>query len=124
MLRITLPHVDAWNAWFKDTENSPAGVPPLRELVDGICREVGRDPGAVERTVAVQVRLTGGQGRIQGDVAQPPFEPLSGTPEVMAEELRAYAREGIAEVQLVLDPISLASIDEFASVLELLDRPV
>ena len=44
MLRITLPHVDAWNVWFNDTGNSPAGVPPLRELVDGTCREVGRDP--------------------------------------------------------------------------------
>jgi alkanesulfonate monooxygenase SsuD/methylene tetrahydromethanopterin reductase-like flavin-dependent oxidoreductase (luciferase family) len=123
MLRIALPHVDAWNVWFKDTGNSPAGVPPLRELVDRTCREVGRDPAAVERTVAVQVRLTGGQGRIQGDLAQPPFEPLSGTAEVMAEELRAYAREGIAEVQLVLDPITLASIEEFAKVLELLDGP-
>jgi probable F420-dependent oxidoreductase len=123
MLRIALPHVDAWNVWFKDTGNSPAGVPPLRELVDRTCREVGRDPAAVERTVAVQVRLTGGQGRIQGDLAQPPFEPLSGTAEVLAEELRAYAREGIAEVQLVLDPITLASIEEFAKVLELLDGP-
>jgi probable F420-dependent oxidoreductase len=122
MLRITLPHVDAWNVWFKDTDNSPAGVPPLRELVDGICREVGRDPAVVERTVAVQVRLTGGTGRVQGDYAKAEAEPLTGTPEVMAEELRAYAREGIAEVQLVLDPISLASIEEFASVLERLDR--
>ena len=122
MLRITLPHVDAWNVWFRDTGNSPAGVAPLRDLVDGICGEVGRDPAAVERTVAVQVRLTGGRGRIGGDLAQPPFEPLSGTPEVMAEELRAYAREGIAEVQLVLDPITVASIEEFAGVLELLDR--
>lgn len=122
MLRITLPHVDAWNVWFKDTANSPAGVPPLRDLVDGICREVGRDPAAVERTVAVQVRLAGGTGRVQGDYAKAEAEPLTGTPEVMAEELRAYAREGIAEVQLVLDPISLASIEEFASVLERLDR--
>lgn len=123
MLRITLPHVDAWNAWFKDTENSPAGVPPLRDLVDRVCREVGRDPAAVERTVAVQVRLTGGKGRTQGGLAQPPIAPLSGTHEVMAEALRAYAREGIAEVQLVLDPITLASIEEFAGVLQLLDRP-
>jgi alkanesulfonate monooxygenase SsuD/methylene tetrahydromethanopterin reductase-like flavin-dependent oxidoreductase (luciferase family) len=121
MLRITLPHVDAWNVWFKDTGNSPAGVPPLRELVDGICREVGRDPAEIERTVAVQVQLTGGRGRIQGDYAPPPFAPLSGTAEEMAGELRAYAREGIAEVQAVLDPISLASIEEFASVLERLD---
>jgi probable F420-dependent oxidoreductase len=123
MLRITLPHVDAWNVWFKDTDNSPAGVPPLRDLVDRVCREVGRDPVAVERTVAVQVRLTGGHGRIQGDLAQSPLKPLSGTPAFMAEELRAYAREGIAEVQLVLDPITLASIEEFAAVLELLDGP-
>jgi len=122
MLRITLPHVDAWNVWFKDTDNSPAGVAPLRDLVDGICREVGRDPAAVERTVAVQVRLTGGTGRVQGDYAKAEAEPLAGTPDEMAEELRAYARQGIAEVQLVLDPISRASIEEFASVLERLDR--
>ena len=122
MLRITLPHVDAWNVWFEDTSNSPAGVAPLRDLVDGICREVGRDPAAVERTVAVQVRLTGGTGRVQGDYAEVEAEPLAGTPDQMAEELRAYAREGISEVQLVLDPISLASIEEFASVLERLDR--
>jgi len=123
MLRITLPHVTGWNVWFKDTENSPAGVRPLRALVDGICREVGRDPAAVERTVAVLVKLRGGTGRVQGDFAQPGFEPLTGSPDRMAEELRAYAREGIGEVQLVLDPITLGSLGEFAKVLELLDRP-
>jgi len=122
MLRITLPHVDAWNVWFADTANSPSGVGPLRDLVDGIAREVGRDPAEIERTVAVQVRLTGGRGRIQGDFAKPAFDPVSGTPDQIAEELRAYAREGIGEVQVVLDPITLASLDEFAAVLEVLDR--
>jgi hypothetical protein len=39
MLRITLPHVDAWNVWFSDTDNSPAGVPRLRDLVDGVWTE-------------------------------------------------------------------------------------
>ena len=121
MLRITLPHVDAWNVWFSDTDNSPAGVPPIRDLVDGICREVGRDPATVERSVAVQVQLAGGIGRVQGAYAEPRFKPLTGTPEEMAEELRAYAREGLAEVQVVLDPISLESIEAFASVLERLD---
>ena len=122
MLRIALPHVDAWNVWFTDTQNSPAGVPPLRDLVDGICREVGRDPASVERTVAVQVRLTGGRGRVGGDYGKSDVEPLAGTPETIADGLRAYARGGIAEVQVVLDPITLASLDEFARVLELLDE--
>jgi len=121
MLRMTLPHADAWNVWFADTGNSPAGVPPLRELVDAACREVGRDPAQVERTVAVQVRLPGGQGRIQGDYAKPGAPPLEGDPVEVAEVLRAYAREGIGHVQLVMDPITRGSIEAFAPVLARLD---
>ena len=64
MLDITMPHAESWNVWFVDTDNSPAGVAPLRDLVDDACRRAGRDPSAVERTVAVQVRLPGGTGRL------------------------------------------------------------
>lgn len=48
--------------------------------------------------------------------------PLEGTAEHMAEELRAYAREGIGHVQLVVDPITEASVAALAPVLELLDK--
>jgi probable F420-dependent oxidoreductase len=122
MLGITAPHVDAWNAWYVDTNNSPDGVAPLRERVDAACRAAGRDPAEVERTVAVLVRLSGGSGRVQGDASRPPPTPLSGRPEEIAAGLRRYASEGISEVQLVLDPISQASIDELAPVLGLLDE--
>ena len=118
MLRITMPHADAWNVWFADTGNSPAGVAPLREKVDEACRDVGRDPAGVERTVAVQVRLPGGRGRIQGSYATAAPPPLEGDPDHMAEVLCAYAHEGIGHVQLVLDPIDRASIEAFAPVLE------
>ena len=121
MLRMTLPHVQSWNVWFADTGNSPAGVPALREQVDAIAREVGRDPAAIERTVAVQVRLPGGRGRVQGDGDQPTHPPLEGSPDEMAEVLRAYAAEGIAHVQLVMDPITIGSIEAFAPVLARLD---
>jgi len=40
----------------------------------------------------------------------------------LAETLRAYAREGIGHVQLVLDPITRESIEGFAAVLAELDR--
>ena len=56
MLRATMAHADAWNAWYNDTGNAASGVAPLRALVDDACREVGREPGDVERTVAVLVR--------------------------------------------------------------------
>ncbi|HEX7472721.1 MAG TPA: LLM class flavin-dependent oxidoreductase [Candidatus Limnocylindrales bacterium] len=121
MLEITLPHVDAWNVWFADIGNRPEGVPPLRTQVDEACRAVGRDPSAVERTVAVLVRMPGGVGRPQGD-ATAVAPPLEGPPEVIAETLRRFAAEGVAHVQLVIDPITTGSLEAFAPVLELLDR--
>ena len=39
----------------------------------------------------------------------------------MAQVLRAYARQGIGHVQLVMDPIDRASIQAFAPVLERLE---
>ncbi len=121
MLRIALPYVQAWNAWFADTGNRPEGVPALRGLVDDACRDVGRDPAEVERTVAVLVRLPEGRGRVMGDSAAS-TPPLEGSPATIAEELRAYAREGIAEVQLVVDPITAGSIEALAEVLAELDK--
>ena len=40
----------------------------------------------------------------------------------MAEALRAYARAGIGTVQLVLDPITVPSIQAVAKALAELDR--
>ncbi len=122
MLRITMPHADAWNAWFADTRNTPEGVGPLRERVDEACRAVGRDPAEVERTVAVLVRLPGGAGRIMGETSHAATPALEGSPEDIAEALRAYAAAGIGHVQLVVDPITLASIEALGPALEVLDR--
>jgi alkanesulfonate monooxygenase SsuD/methylene tetrahydromethanopterin reductase-like flavin-dependent oxidoreductase (luciferase family) len=122
MLRITAPYVDSWNAWYSDTGNRAGGIAPLRQKVDAACDEVGRDRAAIERTVAVQVRLPAGEGRTMGDTSvAESAPPLEGSVESMAEELRAYAREGIGEVQLVLDPIDRSSIERFAGVLRVLD---
>jgi probable F420-dependent oxidoreductase len=123
MLRIALPHADAWNSWYSDTDNRPAGVAPLRDVVDAACRDVGRDPGEIRRSVAVHVRLPRGSGRAMGDTTTTDrIVPLEGPAERMADELRAYADAGIDEVQAVLDPIDRPSIERFAAVLPLLDR--
>ena len=122
MLEIAIPHVDAWNAWFNAFENRPAGIAPLRDQVDATARAAGRDPAAIERTVAVLVRLPGGRGRVQGDTAQDAIPAVTGSSAEIAATLRAFAAEGIAHVQLVVDPITLASLDALAPVLEELDR--
>jgi alkanesulfonate monooxygenase SsuD/methylene tetrahydromethanopterin reductase-like flavin-dependent oxidoreductase (luciferase family) len=118
MLRITTPHVSAWNTWFDAYGNDPARLAPLQQRVDKACREAGRDPRTVERTAAVLLRFPDGGGRI--GATDPPVE---GTPEQMADALRAFAAAGIAHVQLVLDPITVASVEGLGPVLERLDGP-
>ena len=85
--------------------------------------DVGRDPADIERTVCILIRFPGGAGRptAKSDLEAQPA-PLEGPPEVIADALSAYAREGIGHVQLVLDPIDEASIEALAPVLDLLDR--
>ena len=123
MLRIAAPHVDAWNTWYSETNNKPEGVAALREVVDAACRDVGRDPGEIARTVVVHVRMPGGTGRTMGDdTTSARIAPLEGTPEHIASGLAAYASAGVSEVQVVLDPIDRRSVEAFAAVLPFLDR--
>jgi len=122
MLEITLPHVDMWNVWYRDSNNSPAGLEPILRALDEACRAVGRDPKTVERTSAVLVRLPGGTGRVMGDTTQKDVPPVAGSPSEIAARLREYADLGLAEVQLVVDPITIESIEALGPMLAELDR--
>jgi alkanesulfonate monooxygenase SsuD/methylene tetrahydromethanopterin reductase-like flavin-dependent oxidoreductase (luciferase family) len=111
MLAITLPHVDAWNAWWAWFGNTLEGYLPLRDIVDAACREVGRDPAEVERTVALLVGFDRGVGRAAGDAGDVQAPPLPGDdPAALAGTLAAFADAGVGHVQLVLDPITVESI--------------
>jgi probable F420-dependent oxidoreductase len=124
MLRITAPYVESWNAWYAWYGNRAAGVAKLNETVDAACRETGRDPRTLERTVAVLVQLRGDGGRESGARSERSrdVDPLKGSPEEIADELRAFERAGIAHVQIVLDPITADSIEEFGRTLAVLQR--
>jgi alkanesulfonate monooxygenase SsuD/methylene tetrahydromethanopterin reductase-like flavin-dependent oxidoreductase (luciferase family) len=121
MLSITLPHVQAWNAWFTWFGNSVDGYRSLRDAVDAACRAAGRDPAQVERTLALFVAFPGALGRSLGDLTRPDVKPISGDPATLAATLRAFAAEGVGHVQLVLDPITVETIAALAPALALLD---
>jgi alkanesulfonate monooxygenase SsuD/methylene tetrahydromethanopterin reductase-like flavin-dependent oxidoreductase (luciferase family) len=110
MLGITLPHVASWNAWFTWFGNSVDGYRRLRDQVDSACIAAGRDPRTLERTVALFVSFPGAQGRQLGDLSEPDVPAIPGDPATLVPALRAFAEEGIGHVQLVLDPITEASI--------------
>lgn len=122
MLEITLPYVQQWNVWYRQSDNAPDGLRPILRDVDDACRAVGRDPSTLEKTSAVLVRLQGGAGRIMGDTSSASIAPLQGSPTAIADGLRAYAELGLAEAQLVVDPITIDSVKALGAVLAELDR--
>ncbi|CAN5478169.1 LLM class F420-dependent oxidoreductase [soil metagenome] len=122
MLSITLPHVDMWNVWWSDYGNTPEGFAAVKAGVDAAAEAAGRAPHDVTATCAVYVQLLGGGGRPMGDYPAGPTEPLRGTPNELADQLRSFAHAGAAHVQLVVDPITRSSIESLAEVLADLDR--
>jgi len=122
VLRATLPYVDMWNAWFAWFGNTPAGAAESIAMMESACREAGRDPAEVDKTVTVLVSVPGGSSDPQGSPGQRQAYPVGGTQEEVAERLLAFEAVGVDRVQLVVDPITAASIEWLGGVLAAMDN--
>jgi len=120
MLGIAAKYADQWNVYFSLFGNTSAAIPALREKVDAACRAAGRDPATLERTVAVLIDVVGGTPI--PDSVGTGVPALTGSPEAIADRLRAYAAEGISHVQVYAVPMTLAGVEALAPMLEALDR--
>jgi probable F420-dependent oxidoreductase len=120
MLRIALPHADAWNTWFTNYGNTPEGFAKLNATISEAAAAAGRRPADIDRSACVFVVTDRSvQGRPLDD---PDAPPVDGDPEVVARHLRELHAAGADEAILVVSPIDERSIRHLASVLQLLDR--
>jgi probable F420-dependent oxidoreductase len=117
MTRLIAEHAEIWNVWAQHFGNRAAGLKPLLDELDRACEEVGRDPATLERTAAVMVDFDNPYGRPGQAVPS-----LTGTPEELAAEMRAYADLGVSHIQLYPDPCTVAGIEALAPMLEILDQ--
>lgn len=125
MLRIAAQYAHLWNGWLMPGRNYADQIPPLREAVDTACESVGRDPATLERTVGVFIDQRPAEAR-PARVATPlttgQMQPLMGSHEEIAAELRRFADEGIRHIQIIPAMDGLAGIEALAPVLSLLGR--
>jgi probable F420-dependent oxidoreductase len=115
MMRLTARLADAWTGDF-----GPAGTldgyPATLALVDAACAAEGRDPATLARHATIEMDLPGA-----GSSPWPMDSILTGTPEEQAEILRGFAAHGVSHIHVRVEPNTLAGLDDFAGVLELLD---
>lgn len=116
MLEIAIPHVQAWNAWFDLFGNTPEGFAAESAKATTAAERAGRDPAEIERSACVLVVLDRAAGERPIPEGCPPLE---GSPEAIAQGLRAFAEAGADEVICVVSPITERSIRTLGEALPL-----
>jgi hypothetical protein len=97
----------------------------LFPAVDAACREVGRDPTTLARSVGLLVELPGTRPYPPDYPAQDPGpggKLISGTAEELADTFRAFARIGVTHLQIWLNPTTPEGVERLAETLRLLDE--
>lgn len=127
MLRLAATYADIWNGWLVPARNYADAGAPLQTAVDSACAAVGRDPNSLQRTVGILVdqrpldqrfsRQYPSLSTVSLTVEQ---QPLTGTPEEIAAELRRFGEAGFHQVQITPALDGLAGVEAIAPVLELL----
>jgi len=119
MIRIAARYADEINIDVGTTFDS---IGPLNAAIDAACHEIGRDPATLRRSalIMVDVSSTSLPGQAWGDLLFGD-RAYRGTSQELAAVLRAYAAAGFSEVQVWLNPCSLAGLEAFAPVLRLVD---
>jgi alkanesulfonate monooxygenase SsuD/methylene tetrahydromethanopterin reductase-like flavin-dependent oxidoreductase (luciferase family) len=115
MLRLTARHADAWNwAWVgRPTEARLTAVLPA---LDEACREAGRDPTTLVRTVGVEVALPE-LGAADPDPPDPD-RVLAGTVVEVGRGLAAFADAGWDHAIVSLEPSTIDGLERLAAAVE------
>lgn len=102
------------DGWYSGWQVSPETLTPQMDALDAACDEIGRNPLTLSRLTGTHVAMTGCLG------FRP--NPLTGAPEEIAEKIRGFREAGANHFLVSLDPCTPAAIEEFARVVEFLDR--
>ncbi|MGI9622174.1 MAG: LLM class flavin-dependent oxidoreductase [Acidimicrobiales bacterium] len=107
ILRASLPYVARWNAWFMQYDNDPAIAADLLRWVDEQAELAGRTGPRVEKTLCSLFQF--GDNPLRHGAKN----PLVG-PDAQLAALDGFREIGVDHLHLVLDPITIETIDSAA----------
>ena len=106
---------DIWSC-YAEGDSSVEAMGPRVAAFEAACEEVGRDPSTVGRSAGV----------IVAPLATEPVTTMfgaaiTGPAERIADTFRGFRAAGFTQLEFMLEPQSMATLDAMAPVLELLD---
>ena len=115
MLRLAALHADIWS-WYVEERSDLEEFGPRLAALEAACLDVGRDPATIGKSAGIVVEPT-----VITGAAEVLGTPVRGSPEEIADGLRAFRTGGFTHVEVLLWPRTLAAVEAMAPVLELLD---
>jgi alkanesulfonate monooxygenase SsuD/methylene tetrahydromethanopterin reductase-like flavin-dependent oxidoreductase (luciferase family) len=116
-IALTARHADIWS-YFVIERSEPAEFAPLVQLLERACEEIGRDPATIGRSAGIFVEPTDATGSEALGLGV----PVRGSADQVADSIRAFATVGITQVECMLWPPTIETLEAMAPVLERLDR--
>jgi alkanesulfonate monooxygenase SsuD/methylene tetrahydromethanopterin reductase-like flavin-dependent oxidoreductase (luciferase family) len=114
MLHLAALHADIWS-WFAEERSDLAELGPRLAALEAACVEIDRDPATIGKSAGIVVEPTSVS---EGDALG---TPIRGSAAEIADVLRGFGAAGFTNVEVIVSPPSLATLDAMAPVLELLD---
>jgi alkanesulfonate monooxygenase SsuD/methylene tetrahydromethanopterin reductase-like flavin-dependent oxidoreductase (luciferase family) len=115
MLHLAALHADIWS-WYVEERSDLDEFGPLLTAFEAACAAAGRDPKAIGKSAGISV-----QAPTFPESEHGPGAPVRGSAAEIAEAFRAFAAAGYTNLELLVQPATLAALDAIAPVLELLD---
>jgi len=110
--RLAAKYADIWSVYAEKRSDMVEFGPRLAGL-EVACAEVGRDPKTIGRSAGVDTKPL--EKEPHAEMAW-----ISGSPEQVADQIRAVHDGGFTQIELFISPPTLESIEACAPVLELL----
>ena len=115
MLRLAALHADTWS-WFAEERSDLAEFEPRLAAIVDACVAAGRDPKTIGKSAGLVIEPTS-VGGAEADLGI----PVRGSPEAIADTMRAFGSAGFTNIEIVIWPANIATLDAMAPVIELLD---
>jgi alkanesulfonate monooxygenase SsuD/methylene tetrahydromethanopterin reductase-like flavin-dependent oxidoreductase (luciferase family) len=106
-------HADIWS-YFVRARSEPAEFAPLVQAIESSCAKIGRDPASIGRSVGIVVEPTAATGSEAIGFGV----PVRGTPTQVAHALQAFSEVGVTQVECMLWPTDMATLEAMRPVLD------